>query len=169
MCGRSNTEKEVLWSPPSPGHRKRSLAPSRSSASCRPKSCPACRCGLHTGEAQLRDNVRYFGHASPGRADCRDLGHAGQILLSRACLDLAADHLPLGASVDDLGTHRMRDLGRPEQVYQLAHPDLPAHFPPLRSLDRHPHNLPVQLTSFVGRDAAMAEVGAQWPSTAWSP
>ena len=63
----------------------------------------------------------------------------------------------------------MHDLGRPEQVYQLTHPELRSGFPPLRSLDRHPHNLAVQLTSFVGREAAVAEVPICWPTTSWSP
>lgn len=122
------------------------------------KSLPGLRMGLHTGEAQLLGEVRHFGQAV-ARAGClRDLGHAGQVLLSRACADLVVDHLPPGASLGDLGIHRMRDLARPEQVYQLCHPDLWSDFPPLRSLDRHPHNLPVQLTSFVGREAAVDEL-----------
>jgi hypothetical protein len=65
-------------------------------------------------------------------------------------------HLSAGASLTDLGSHRLHDLWRP--VHQLSHPDLSAGFPPLRSLDRHPHNLAVQLTSFVGREAALTEV-----------
>ncbi len=59
-----------------------------------------------------------------------------------------------------LGWHRLGDLGPAEHVWQLRHPDLPAGFPPPRSLDAHPHNLPVQLTSFVGRDAELAELAA---------
>ncbi len=58
----------------------------------------------------------------------------------------------------DLGAHRLRDLARPEQVYQLCHADLPDDFPALRSLSALPNNLPVQLTSFVGREAEIAEV-----------
>ena len=68
------------------------------------------------------------------------------------------DALPAGASLRDLGEHRLQDLQRPEQVFQLLHPDLPADFPPLRSLDALPNNLPRQLTSFVGREQEMAEV-----------
>ena len=117
------------------------------------------RAGVHTGEAQVRAEVRYFGPAVARAGRLRDLGHGGQVLVSRASADLAADHLPTGASLADLGPHRMADLSRPVQVYQLGHPDLAAGFPPLRSLDRHPHNLPVQLTSFVGRDEALAEIG----------
>ena len=117
------------------------------------------RAGLHTGEAQVRDEVRYFGQAVARTARLRDLGHVGQVLVSRASADLVAEHLPAGASLIDLGPHRMADLSRPVHVYQLCHPDLRSGFPPLRSLDRHPHNLPLQLTNFVGREAALAEVG----------
>jgi predicted ATPase/DNA-binding CsgD family transcriptional regulator len=120
---------------------------------------PHLRMGLHTGEAQVRDEVRYSGHAAARAGHLADLGHGGQVLLSRACADLVAGHLPAGTSLVDLGSHRMADLGRPEQVHQLCHPDLRYEFPPLRSLDRYPHNLPVQLTSFVGREAAVAELG----------
>ena len=119
---------------------------------------PCLRMGVSTGEAQLHGEVRHFGQAVGRAARLRDLAHGGQVLLSRAAADLVADHLPPGASLEDLGTNRMRDLGRPEQVYQLAHPDLRSGFPPLRSLDRYAHNLPVQLTNFVGREAAVAEV-----------
>ena len=69
--------------------------------------------GLHTGEAQLRDEVRYFGQAVARTARLRDLGHTGQVLVSRETADLVAEHLPAGASLDDLGTHRMADLSRP--------------------------------------------------------
>jgi predicted ATPase/class 3 adenylate cyclase len=116
------------------------------------------RAGLHSGEAQVRDEIRYFGQAVARTTRLRDLGHGGQVLTSRATAELVADHLPAGASLGDLGPHRMHDLSRPVQVYQLCHPDLVAGFPPLRSLDRYPHNLAVQLTSFVGREAAVTEV-----------
>jgi predicted ATPase/DNA-binding CsgD family transcriptional regulator len=119
---------------------------------------PLLRVGLHTGEAE-RYGEAYLGPAIARATRLVDLGHPGQVLVSRACADLVAGHLPPGASLVDLGTHRMRDLSRPEQVYQLRHPDLPGGFPPLCSLERHRHNLAVQLTSFVGREAAMAELG----------
>src|SRR5262249_46457346 len=71
---------------------------------------------------------------------------------------LVVDRLPEGVALVDKGTHRLRDLARPEHVYQLSHPDLQASFPPLVSLDRYTHNLPVQLTSFVGRQTEIADV-----------
>ncbi|HZI37086.1 MAG TPA: adenylate/guanylate cyclase domain-containing protein, partial [Acidimicrobiia bacterium] len=116
------------------------------------------RIGLHTGEAQLRDEGNYMGPAVNRAARLRDLAHGGQTVMSGATHDLVADRLPEGAWLADLGRHRLRDLARPEQVVQLCHPDLPAEFPPLRSLDSFAHNLPVQLTSFIGREAEMTEV-----------
>lgn len=116
------------------------------------------RIGLHTGEAQLRDEGNYMGPAVNRAARLRDLAHGGQTVMSGATHDLVVDRLPEGAWLADLGRHRLRDLARPEQVVQLCHPDLPAEFPPLRSLDSFAHNLPVQLTSFIGREAEMAEV-----------
>jgi predicted ATPase/class 3 adenylate cyclase/DNA-binding CsgD family transcriptional regulator len=116
------------------------------------------RIGLHTGEAQLRDEGNYMGPAVNRAARLRDLAHGGQTVMSGATHDLVVDRLPDGAWLADLGRHRLRDLARPEQVVQLCHPDLPAEFPPLRSLDSFAHNLPVQLTSFIGREAEMSEV-----------
>jgi predicted ATPase/class 3 adenylate cyclase/DNA-binding CsgD family transcriptional regulator len=116
------------------------------------------RIGLHTGEAQLRDEGNYMGPAVNRAARLRDLAHGGQTVMSGATHDLVVDRLPEGAWLADLGRHRLRDLARPEQVVQLCHPDLPAEFPPLRSLDSFAHNLPVQLTSFIGREAEMTEV-----------
>jgi predicted ATPase/class 3 adenylate cyclase/DNA-binding CsgD family transcriptional regulator len=116
------------------------------------------RIGLHTGEAQLRDEGNYMGPAVNRAARLRDLAHGGQTVMSGATHDLVVDRLPEGAWLADLGRHRLRDLARPEQVVQLCHPDLPAEFAPLRSLDSFAHNLPVQLTSFIGREAEMTEV-----------
>src|ERR1043166_8008525 len=66
--------------------------------------------------------------------------------------------MPAGASLRDMGLHRLKDLQQPEQLFQLLHPALPADFPPLRSLEGFAHNLPAQLTSFIGREREMAEV-----------
>src|SRR5262249_37521756 len=77
-------------------------------------------------------------------------GHGGQILLSSATSQLARDSLPEGASLRDLGSHRLPDLPEAEPVYQLVHPDLPAEFPPLKTLQGLLHNLPRSLTSFIG-------------------
>ncbi|HSL06999.1 MAG TPA: adenylate/guanylate cyclase domain-containing protein, partial [Pseudonocardiaceae bacterium] len=118
------------------------------------------RIALHTGEAQLRDEGNYFGRAVNRCARLRAVAHGGQVVLSRTARDLALDRLPEDAELTDLGVHRLRDLGRPEHVFGLVHPDLPAGFGPLRSLDTLPNNLPGELTSFVGRRAELAQIGA---------
>jgi predicted ATPase/class 3 adenylate cyclase len=117
------------------------------------------RIALHTAEAQLRDEGNYFGQAINRCARLRAVAHGGQVLLSRTTRDLALDRLPEDAELTDLGVHRLRDLGRPEHVFGLVHPDLPAEFAPLRSLDTLPTNLPGELTSFVGRRAELAQIG----------
>jgi predicted ATPase/class 3 adenylate cyclase/DNA-binding CsgD family transcriptional regulator len=116
------------------------------------------RMAVHTGQAQLRDEGNYFGQAVNRCARLRAIANGGQVLLSRATHDLVVDFLPEGVVLEDLGPHRLRDLARPEHVYQLCHPDLPAQFQPLRSLDALPNNLPLQLSSFVGRDRELRDM-----------
>lgn len=118
----------------------------------------AVRMALHTGEAQLRDAGNYMGRAVIRTARLRAIGHGGQILCSGSTADLAGDDLPDGLTLVALGAHRLKDLGRPEQVFQVCHPGLRREFPPLRSLDAIPNNLPVYLTSFIGREAELADV-----------
>jgi predicted ATPase/class 3 adenylate cyclase len=115
------------------------------------------RMALHTGAAEVVGDD-YAGACLNRVARLLSAGHGGQTLLSLATEELARDALPPGASLRDLGEHRLRDLVQPERVYQLLHADLPAEFPPPRSLDVYPHNLPLQLTSFVGRERELAEV-----------
>lgn len=118
------------------------------------------RMALHTGQAEFRQGD-YYGPAVNRCARLRALAHGGQTLLSQATAELVREALPEGATLRDLGTHRLKDLARPERVFQACHPDLPAEFPPLRSLEALSHNLPVQLTSFIGREREMAEVKRQ--------
>jgi predicted ATPase/class 3 adenylate cyclase/DNA-binding CsgD family transcriptional regulator len=118
------------------------------------------RIALHTADAQLRDEGNYFGIALSRCARLRGIAHGGQTLLSRAVHDLVLDRLPEGAELLDLGSHRLRDLGRPEHVFLLNHPDLPGDASPLRSLDALPNNLPEQLTSFIGRKRELGEIAA---------
>lgn len=107
------------------------------------------RIGLHTAEAQLRDEANYFGVALSRCARLRAIAHGGQTLLSRAVHDLVVDRLPDGARLIDLGMHRLRDLGRPEHVFALDHPDLPVSAEPRRGLNKHSTSgdLPVELSS----------------------
>jgi predicted ATPase/class 3 adenylate cyclase len=113
------------------------------------------RVALHTGAAEAREGD-YFGHALSRVARIVKAGHGGQVLLSQATTTSVQNHLPPAVSLLDLGLHRLRDLPQPEHIYQLLHPDLPAEFPPLRSLSLRSHNLPQQTTSFVGREQEMA-------------
>jgi predicted ATPase/class 3 adenylate cyclase/DNA-binding CsgD family transcriptional regulator len=117
------------------------------------------RIGVHTGEIQLRDEVNYMGPTINRTARLRDLAHGGQTVLSGTTSDLVIDRLPDGAWLDDLGTHSLRDLPRPERVVQMCHGDLHNEFPPLRTPTAVvSHRLPLQLTSFVGRQAAISEM-----------
>jgi predicted ATPase/class 3 adenylate cyclase len=116
------------------------------------------RMGLHAGEAATRSSD-YFGPVVNRTARIMAAGHGGQVLLSAAAAELVADRLPEGAGLRDLGLHRLKDLGRPERLLQLLHPDLADGFPPLATLDRRPNNLPTQTSTFVGRDAELEEVG----------
>jgi predicted ATPase/class 3 adenylate cyclase/DNA-binding CsgD family transcriptional regulator len=117
------------------------------------------RIGLHTGEVQLRDEGNYIGPTINRTARLRDLAHGGQTVLSGATEEIVADHLPLGTWLLPMGSHRLRDLRRPERVIQLCHPDLHNEFPPLR-LSEHvaAQGLPLQLTSFVGRTTQISEL-----------
>jgi len=116
------------------------------------------RMALHTGEALRRDEGNYFGQAIIRCARLRAIAHGGQTVVSRTTRDLSLDRLPEGVELVDWGVHRLRDLGRPEQVFGLVHPELPAEFPPLQSLAAMPTNLPSELTSFVGRRSELTQV-----------
>jgi predicted ATPase/class 3 adenylate cyclase len=122
------------------------------------------RMGLHTGACEERDRD-YFGPAVNRVARLESVAHGGQVLLSGATAELLSEALvsgalPDGVTLRDLGAHRLRDLGRPEQVFQLEADFLPGAFPPLASLDNPdlPNNLPAQLSAFVGREHELADV-----------
>jgi len=115
------------------------------------------RMGLHVGEAQPRGGD-YFGPTVNRAARLMSVAHGGQVLLSAVAVDLVADLLPDGASLLDLGEHRLKDLERPEHIFQLLHPDLTIDFPPLVSLDLRPNNLPAQATPLIGRETELGEI-----------
>src|SRR4051794_21916808 len=117
------------------------------------------RMALHTAEAQL-DGPYYRGEALNRTARIRACGHGGQILVSKPTADLLAGRLAEGVSLLPLGSHRLRDLARPEEVWQLTAPGLPPQFPPLVSLDIERSNVPVALTSLIGRERERAELAA---------
>ncbi|MBA2597310.1 MAG: hypothetical protein H0V00_11880 [Chloroflexia bacterium] len=119
------------------------------------------RMALHTGEA-IPDAAGDY-HQVPALNRLSRLmavAHGGQILLTHAARQLAADGLDESVALRDLGEHRLRDLLQPEQIWQALAAGLPADFPPLRSLERHATNLPVQLTPLIGRTADVERIVA---------
>jgi predicted ATPase/class 3 adenylate cyclase len=119
----------------------------------------AVRCGLHAGVVERRDND-FYGSAVNRAARIMSAAHGGQALLSRTVAEMIDGRMPEGASLRDLGAVRLRDMARPEQVFQIVHARLRADFPALRSLAETPNNLPHPVTSFIGRERARLEVGA---------
>ena len=117
------------------------------------------RMGIHTGAAQLKDDNQYLGYATLASTQrIMSAGHGGQILISGATRELVRDVLPADMALVDLGEKRLKDLLRPEHLYQLNIAGLPTVFPPLKTLDLFSNNLPVQLTSFIGRENEITEV-----------
>ena len=114
------------------------------------------RMGLHTGEAELREND-YYGQSLNRAARIMAVGHGGHILLSGITTEVVREHLPVNTSLQDLGEHRLKDLIRPERIFQLNAPNLQNNFPTLKSLNTLSNNLPNQLTSFIGREREMSE------------
>src|SRR5688572_12347574 len=115
------------------------------------------RMALHTGTTHERDGD-YFGPPVNRVARLLSAGHGGQVLLSSSTQELVRDHLPADTQLRSLGERRLKDLSRPERVFQLTAPDLPSEFPPLRTLESRTNNLPVQPTPLVGREREVAEV-----------
>jgi class 3 adenylate cyclase len=115
------------------------------------------RMALHTGAAQERDGD-YFGPPVNRVARLLSAAHGGQVLLSLPTQELVRDQLPGGTTLRDLGEHRLKDLFRPERVFQLLAAGLPSEFLPLRTLEAYRNNLPLQPTPLVGREKEVSEV-----------
>jgi len=115
------------------------------------------RMGLHTGEAQI-SSANYVGIDVHRAARIAAAAHGGQVLLSQRITELVESELPEGVTLRDLGEHRLKDLRQPKHLYQLNIMGLPVDFPPINSLDALLNNLPVQLTSFVGREKELEEI-----------
>ena len=115
------------------------------------------RCGLHIGVVERRDND-FYGTAVNRAARIMAAAHGGQVLVSQAVAVLVGERLAQGVSLRELGAVQLRDLAGAERVYQLLHPELRADFPALRALQATPNNLPLQVTSFIGRKRELAEV-----------
>ena len=117
--------------------------------------------GIHTGEALQRGTQNYVGATIIRAARIRNAAHGGQILLSDTAAAVAGDAMPRGAGLVDLGSHRLKDLARPERVWTVAHPDLTVVTEPLRTLDAHRHNLPLQPTPLIGREGEVGDIADQ--------
>lgn len=119
------------------------------------------RMGIHTGAAQLQDegsDSRYAGYATLALAQrVMSAGHGGQILISQVVHDLLDGHLPEPVGFTDLGEHHLRDVLQKQRLFQLTDPALPSEFPPLKTQKILNHNLPVRLTSFIGRARELRE------------
>jgi len=118
------------------------------------------RMGLHTGEP-LKDEEGYVGMDVHRAARIAHVGHGGQVLLSETSAALVRDELPEGVSFLDLGRHHLKDLHQPEHIRQLVIEGLPSEFPPLKTRDAYPNNLPVQFTSLIGRDEELVQIAGQ--------
>lgn len=115
-----------------------------------------CRIGVHSGEAEPRDGD-YFGATVTRTARLMDAGNGGQILVSEAARSLLGGRPPVGTSLLDAGLHRLKDLGEPIRVFRLSGPGA-EDTRDLRTLERAPNNLPIQLSTFVGRETEIKEV-----------
>lgn len=115
------------------------------------------RMAVHTGTAEPQGGD-YLGQPLNRIARLLNAGHGGQILLSLATHELVRDHLPEGASLRDLGSHRLKDVLRSETIFQLNSTDLPTQFPVLKSLEARSTNLPIQVTELIGRRHEVADI-----------
>jgi len=115
------------------------------------------RIGIHCGQAEQRGGD-FFGPTVNRTARIMAAGHGGQVLLSESACALVRDALPERASLIDLGEHRLKDIGRPEHLYQLAHPDLPAKFPPLITVRQAGVTLPNRSSGLIGRQQELGEI-----------
>lgn len=128
-----------------------------------PEASLRARIALHLGWVEERDGD-LFGEPVNRCARLRSAGHGGQILLTEAVASAVGSRLPDGVTLTDLGVHRLRDLSRPERIYELTHAGLPSGFPPLATIDARRHNVPTPVTSFVGREAEILRVKSLFDS-----
>lgn len=128
------------------------------SAHAWPEGAPVrVRIGMHTGQG-VPAFGGYIGLDVHRAARIMAAGHGGETLLSQATQSSVEGALPEDVTLRDLGEHRLKDLSRPERIFQVITPDLPSDFPPLRTLNIVSNNLPIQLTSFIGREREMTDV-----------
>lgn len=117
------------------------------------------RMGIHTGKADVQENGQYHGYLTMSHVQrLMSAAHGGQVLISLATQELVRDHFPEGVTLRDMGERRLKDMLHAEHIYQLVTADLPDDFPPIKTLDVVHHNLPAQMTSFIGRATEIAEI-----------
>ena len=121
-----------------------------------PSSPVKVRMGIHTGSAQVKQEsslATYEGYNTLSLTQrVMSAGHGGQVLISQTAHDLVKDAPGDGFELRDLGEYRLKDMPRPERLYQVVVPDLPSEFAPLKTEETVKHNIPPQLTSFIGRE-----------------
>ena len=127
------------------------------------------RMGIHTGSAELEvhaNESKYSGYATLALTQrVMSVGHGGQILISQSTHDLVKDRLPNGTELRDMGERRLKDIVHLERLYQVVAADLDSEFPPIKTLEALKHNLPLQLTSFIGRANEIQEAKQLLPYT----
>jgi class 3 adenylate cyclase len=124
------------------------------------------RMGIHTGLARLEGEFNYSGYATLALVQrIMSAGHGGQVLLSQTVHDLLDNDLPEGVHFLDMGERHLKDILRPEHLYQLVASHLPSDFPPLKTLQTINHNLPVNLSSFVGREHELSGIKEKLENT----
>ncbi len=155
----SSVEDTAVVALPGPGEAVGAAVAAQQAFEVVPPGLPPVRVrvGIHVERAAGPHGVTLPISTGTAQAVCR-AGHGGQVLVSEEARPLAVASLAAGAELLDLGVHRLTDLSRPHRLYQLKHPSLAADFPPLRSLDNRSHNLPVQLTRFIGRRDEVAQL-----------
>ena len=124
------------------------------------------RMGIHTGAAQPEGGSDYSGYATLALVQrIMSAGHGGQVLLSQTVHDLLDNNLPEDVQIMDMGERHLKDILRPEHLYQLVASDLPSDFPPLKTLKTVNHNLPTNLSSFIGREHELAGIKEKLENT----
>ncbi len=117
------------------------------------------RMGIHTGAARLEDGKDYSGYSTLALVQrIMSAGHGGQVLLSQTAHDLLGNNLPEDVKLLDMGVRHLKDILQPEHLYQLTAPDLPQEFPPINTLRIINHNLPTNLSSFIGRERELSAI-----------
>ena len=117
------------------------------------------RMGIHTGKAEFQGHMEYRGYLTLSHVQrLMSAAHGGQILISLATQEIVQGGMPEGTTLLDMGERRLKDMVRSERIFQLVISGLPGEFPPIKTIDVFHHNLPAEMTSFIGRETEMKEI-----------